>query len=398
MSSPPQGPASDRQFAIRLALFYGALFLVAGTKLPYLPVWLQSRGLTAAEIALVTSAPLFLRIVATPTIAVGADLYGNRRRVIIGLAWVALAAFLCLVASAGFWPILLVTLVLALATTSIMPLTETVAMAGVRRAGLDYGRMRLWGSLTFILASFVAGFAIDLWGASSIGLLLVIGAAATVAVAHALPWDTVSGAAPPVRRITLADAASIATNRSFLLFLVAAGAVQAAHAVFYTFGVIEWRAQGLNSGWAGVLWAIGVVTEIGLFAFSRSVITRFGARLLLLVAAVAAVARWAAMAFDPPLALLIPLQALHGLTFGAAHLGAVHYISETVPAEQAGTAQALYASVTAGIAMGLATLAAGPLYEMYRGRAYLAMAALALVGLAASALLWRCGAGRHPDP
>ena len=95
------------------------------------------------------------------------------------------------------------------------------------------------------------------------------------------------------------------------------------------------------------------------------------------------------MGFDPPLALLVPLQILHGVTFGATHLGAIHFMGRTVPEGQAGTAQALYASVTGGIAMGGAMLLAGPLYAAYAGRAYWAMAVVAAVGLGASLVLLR---------
>ena len=67
----------------RIALFFTALFLVAGTKLPYLPVWLDWRGLSKAEIAAITAAPLFLRIIAGPLIALVADWWGDRRAAII---------------------------------------------------------------------------------------------------------------------------------------------------------------------------------------------------------------------------------------------------------------------------------------------------------------------------
>ena len=67
-------------FAVRLALFYGALFLVAGTKLPYFPVWLYGRGLTTSEIAIIVAAPLFVRIVCTPAIGFAADAHGDRDR------------------------------------------------------------------------------------------------------------------------------------------------------------------------------------------------------------------------------------------------------------------------------------------------------------------------------
>jgi PPP family 3-phenylpropionic acid transporter len=85
---------------------------------------------------------------------------------------------------------------------------------------------------------------------------------------------------------------------------------------------------------------------------------------------------------------------LHGLTFGATHLGAVHYVAASVPQHLAGTAQALYAAVMSGIAMGAATLLAGRLYASIGGQAYLAMAALALIGLAAALILLRTSAGK----
>ena len=94
-------------------------------------------------------------------------------------------------------------------------------------------------------------------------------------------------------------------------------------------------------------------------------------------------------AFDPPLAGLLAVQVLHGLTFGATHLGAVHYISRTFPEGRQGTVQALHSSVTAGIAMAGATALAGVLYAGYGAASYLAMAAFALVGQIACVLLAR---------
>ena len=95
------------------------------------------------------------------------------------------------------------------------------------------------------------------------------------------------------------------------------------------------------------------------------------------------------MAFELPLAALAPLQVLHAATYGASHLGAIHFIARAVPTEAAGTAQALYATVAAGVMMGAATMASGSLYAVFGGRAYLAMAALGAVGLAASVVVIR---------
>jgi PPP family 3-phenylpropionic acid transporter len=191
-------------------------------------------------------------------------------------------------------------------------------------------------------------------------------------------------------RINLADVLGLARSRVFVVFLVAAGAVQGAHATIYTFGTLHWAAQGHSGGWSGTLWAIGVAVEIGLMAFSGAVVRRIGAVELIVLGAAASVVRWLAMGFDPPLPALVALQALHGLTFGATHIGAFYFLSQAVAERQAGTAQALYASFTAGIAMGGAMLLSGQLYAAYGGRTYWAMAAIAAVGLAASVALRRC--------
>lgn len=390
-TAPPTLPGEARTFAARLSLYYAAVFSIYGTQLPFLPVWLDARGLGATEIGLIGAAPLFVRIVATPAVAYIADRSGDHRRVIVVLGWAGLAALLALTGARAFWPILLLVLVTTLATSTVMPLTETLAMSGVRRWRLDYGRMRLWGSVSFIVASLAGGLAVERWGAEAAVWLIAVGAALTALAAHRLPrpTGTMDGTepSPARRRITTADVAALATSPRFLLFLLAVGSVQAAHAVFYTFGVLHWRAQGLSGTWTGGLWAIGVVAEIGLFARSAVLVERLGAVGLIAAGAAASAIRWAAMSLDPSLAWLMPLQMLHAITFAATHIGAVHFISEEIAPERAGTAQALYASVTAGIAMGGATLLAGSLYASQGGRAYLAMALLGGIGLVAALVL-----------
>lgn len=379
-----------RGYALRLALFFSALFVVAGTKLPYLPVWLDWRGLDKAEIAIVTAAPLFLRIAGGPLIAMAADWWGDRKQATVLLSVLALMGSAALGLAYGFWSILVVTLLGALATMGLMPLAEALAMSGVRRRGLDYGRMRLWGSISFVAIGFVAGGAIAAHGSGAVLVLLIGGSLITVVAALLLPADPDAGAFATRGGREMGRAfLRLSIGPVYLVFLLAAGTVQASHAVFYTFGVIEWQRQGLSTSWAALLWAVGVAAEIVLFAFSRAVVTRVGAVALIASGALAGILRWTAMAFDPPLAVLMVLQTLHGLTFGAAHLGALHFISAHVPPSDAATAQAVYASITAGIGLGLATLAAGPLYASAGSGAYLAMTGLCCIGVAAVLVLRR---------
>ena len=379
-------------FAARLSLFYGAVFLLIGFHLPYFPVWLDWRGLSPGEIGVVLSAPLVVRVFATPVISFVADRIGDRRFVIVLLSWGTVFGYFLFTVSHGFWAVLGVATLTAVAWTSIMPVTEAVAMDGVRREGHDYGRMRLWGSLTFIAASFGGGLALQLWGAPSALWLMIASAVCILATAYVLPRPQGKGRlrdATELPQLQIRKALAVARAPLFLLFLIVTGLVQSTHAVYYAFGTINWQAQGISATVIGALWTTGVVAEILLFMVSGRAVRTFSAVNLIALAAAASILRWTITAFSPPLWLLFIVQVLHGLTFGAAHLGAVHFITDATPAEAAGTAQGVYASFAIGIAMGTALLASGPLYAALGPQAYLVMALVGVIALAAALLLAR---------
>jgi MFS transporter, PPP family, 3-phenylpropionic acid transporter len=375
-------------FAVRVSFFYAALFVFYGVHTPFLPVWLDWRGLTAGEISLVIAAPLFLRAFASPLIAATADLRSCHRRYLVGLAWLSFGFAVALAFAGGFATVLTLATLLMLANSSIMPLIETIAVNGVRVLGLDYGRMRLWGSVSFVAANFAGGFAVSAWGGGSGIWLIAFGCLVTLGAGYLLPRDDrferpVAAQAAAWRMMVLRE---LLTDRRFVLFLVAAGLVMSAHATFFTFGVLLWSRQGLGADWAGSLWAAGVIAEVAVFSVSRHAVLRLGATGLIIAGAAASIVRWGAMGFGPGLWLLVPLQALHGATYGATHIGAIHFIHDTVPRERQATAQALYATIAAGVGLGAATLIAGWSYQVAGAYSYFAMALISAIALTAG---WR---------
>jgi MFS transporter, PPP family, 3-phenylpropionic acid transporter len=303
----------------------------------------------------------------------------------------------------GFWPLFLLAVPFAITVTSIMPLTETLAVSHVRAGGLDYGRVRLWGSLTFVIMGLVGGLLVQHIGGQVGVWLLVFGAVLTIYAAHQLPEVSPFSAAGLAAHSPLsrADVATLVSNPLFLIFLLSVGCTQASHATFYTFGALHWQSLGISSTIIGILWAIAVLAEVALFAVSKTVAQRFGPVEMLIAGAAAALIRWLVMMFDPPLALLVPLQMLHALTYGATHLAAIHFIARAVPDGLAGTAQALYASVAAGVIMGIAVLVSGPLFSVLGSGAYLFAGLLSAIALASGLRLakdWDGGRIGAPAP
>lgn len=387
-----------RAFALPVALFYGALFVVYGTYVPFMPVWLDWKGLTASEISVVIAAPLFVRVLVTPTIAMMADRHGDHRRPLIWLAWAALAFVLVLTLMHSFLAILLFAVLLMVSNSTILPLIDTIAVQGTRTRGLDYGRLRLWGSLSFVAASFAGGIAITEFGGGAGIWLIAIGCALTLVAAYFVPGAKHEQALPvavnpqPIWKIT--EPRELLACREFQFFLVAAGLTQAAHAAFFTFGTLIWQKQGLSAAWCGTLWAIGVFAEVLLFTFSGRVAAKFGAARLIAIGGAASILRWLVLAAEPSLAILIPFQLLHGVTYGASHIGAMHFIHDAIPRDRAASAQALYATVSSGVAMGIATLIAGYVYAWAGALSYLVMVAIAVVSLAAAVRLIHIWDGR----
>lgn len=378
-------------FALRLALFYAAIFFLVGSYLPFFPVWLAWRGLDPVEISIVVSAPLIVRVACTPAISFLTDRVGDRRSMLVLLTWGSLAAFLMLTLASTFWQILAVVLLHAVFWTTVMPLTEATAMTGVRERGLDYGRMRLWGSLTFILASVLAGWAVAKSGPQAALVVLLTACVLLAAASLILPRSErePGRTSAALNAIKLRDALALVRSPVFLVFLFATSATQGAHALYYAFGTLHWQSLGIGSEVIGLLWSIGVVFEIALFAVSRAVVAILGPTRLILIAAIASALRWSVTALDPPLGVLFAVQSLHALTFGAAHLGAVHFISEAVPEPLSATAQGLYAAIAAGLAMGGLLLASGPLYAAFGAHAFFVMGGFGVAATVAALVLAR---------
>jgi PPP family 3-phenylpropionic acid transporter len=378
-------------FATRISLYFGCVFIVFGVMQPWLNAWYVHRGLTLAEVALISTIAPLVRMIATPAVSILADRARAHRAIMIVSSWGYVAALLLMSQVSGFSALLAAQIAVVIAGAALVPLADAQAIGGVRARGLDYGRMRLWGSITFIAASVVSGLLVE-WFTVGISVwLMVAGAFATALAAHALPRPDRATSRPPMR---FADTATLVRSPAFLMFLITAGALQGAHAVLYIYATLHWQALGISNAWAGLLWGVGVVAEILLFAKAAVWFAGWSPMTIMALGGVASVVRWTAMAFDPPLAVLLPLQVMHAFTFGASHLGAMLFLGRAVPEAQSGTGQGLYAVMVAGLAGAACAWLAGWAFQAHGGRAYLTMAAVAAISLVSLALLARRWDGR----
>jgi len=375
---------------MRLSAFYAAIFLVTGIQLPFWPVWLSSRGFTASEIGILLAAGIWMKVLATPAIGAIADRTAGRRVLMGALAATALAAYTGLLSATGFWLLVLLNLIALTAQSVLMPLGDTVTLAAARSNGFDYGRIRLWGSVSFVVASVASGAVLAPSSGERV-LPLVLGASALVLLACLC--------IPSVRPIEavgrIAGIRTVAGDTRFWIFVVAASALQASHQVYYGFGTLYWRSLDFSETTIGWLWAEGVLAEIFLFWQGRRLLARLGPVGLMVLGGICGILRWSLAGALTWLPLIAALQLLHAFTFGASHLGAMHFLSRAVPLSAAASAQSLYAAVSSGLGSGLVMVVAGALYSAHGGGAYSFMAVLSAAGLAGAMALCRPAADRR---
>ena len=376
--------------AARFSFYYAAIFLAVGIHLPFWPAWLKFRGLDAAEISLILSVGVWIRAFANPFIAHFADRSGAHKKIIMISAGGGVITYALFGIADGFWMLFVVNVAASAMFMALIPLGENLASRASVEHGFDYGRVRLWGSITFILAAYAGGWVVEETGDAAILWMIVAAMIAAFIAGFGLPERPTRDPAtvPDVRF----PAFALLRQKRFLVFIAAVSLLQSSHAVLYVFGTIHWRDAGIADDVIGALWAEGVIAEIILFAFSGAVVARVSPIRLMWIAAAAGVVRWAILANTTDVTTLFATQWLHGLTFGAAHLAAMHHMLRTVPEHMSASAQSLYSGFAIGLVMGLMMLVTGWLYAGYGSGAFYAMILLSAAGGAVA--LWLAGLTR----
>jgi MFS transporter, PPP family, 3-phenylpropionic acid transporter len=371
---------SARGVQLRLTACYIAVFLAPGVGLPFWPTWLASRHLSDLQIGLLLAVGPWVKLVGNPLFTQAADRLGNTRLILIAAIVASLGFHVTYITTEGFWPILAVAVFATMCITNMVPLTDGMALQLCNARGLQYGRIRLWGSLAFMAASLGAGYVLE--GRSADLVLYLMLAALVVALIAALALPRPAG--PPPHR-PAGGWLALMSDRRLMLFLAAASLVQSSHAMLYSFSTLYWLGVGYTESEVGLIWMITVMSEIALFAVGGSILGRTGVAGLLVIGAAAGILRWTLAAFFVAWPVLIVVGLLHALSFAATHLAAMSYLGRHVAPGLAASAQGLYGVMAAGPLLGLSMLASGWLFQAIGGLGFLAMAAMCagsvLIGL-----------------
>ncbi|MHB9119458.1 MAG: MFS transporter [Burkholderiales bacterium] len=363
----------------RLSGFYFFYFAFVGAMSPYWGLYLKSLEFNAFQIGVLMSLLQVMRIFGPNAWGWLADHLG-RRVLIVQIAVVAsLASYVGVFFGNGFLWLFAVMSLMSFFWSASLPLVEATTLSHLGDSTWRYGRIRLWGSVGFIVAVVGLGYLLDSF---PIRLLLfaVLGVLAGMALfARRIPEAVVvshDSDLHPVWHILRRPEVLAFFGGSFLMAL--------AHGPYYIFYSIYLVDHGYTKSAVGLLWALGVVSEIGVFVWMPRLLRRVSLRKVLLASLALAVVRFLAIGWGVGwLALVVAAQVLHAATFGAYHSAAMEVVHRLFRGKHQAKGQGLYNSVSFGAGGTLGGLFSGYAWETAGPEwTFTVSAACALAGLA----------------
>jgi PPP family 3-phenylpropionic acid transporter len=342
----------------RLSGFYLFYFASLGALLPFWGLYLQDRGFSPAQIGELMAVLMGTKVIAPNVWGWIADHTGRRMSIVRLASLLSVVCFAGVFLADGFWPLALVMMLFSFFWNASLPQFEAVTLSYLGKRIREYSRIRLWGSVGFILTVAGLGQFVDRLG---IGLVPQVVLALYLGILLNSLVVPERGASLPQHQQE--SILAVLKRPEILAFLVVCFLMQASHSAYYAFYSIFMERHGYTSSMIGQLWALGVIAEVLIFLIMHRLLERWGARLVLLCSLAIAALRWLLVGAAPDnLVLVLFAQTLHAATFGTFHAAAIHLVHHFFVGRHQGRGQALYSSVSFGAGGAVGSLSSGYLW------------------------------------
>jgi len=339
----------------RLSGFYFFYFAFVGAMSPYWGLYLKSLDFSAFQIGVLMSLLQVMRIFAPNLWGWMADHLGRRVLIVQVAAATSFLSYFGVFFGTSFAWLFAVMALLSFFWSASLPLVEATTLSHLGEHTGKYGRIRLWGSVGFIVAVVGLGYLLDVLPIRSLLWAILGFMAGIVLFSRYIPEAQVE----PHHTDHL-PVWSVVRRPEVLAFIGGGFLMAAAHGPYYTFYSIYLVDHGYSKGTVGWLWAVGVICEIGVFLWMPRLFKALSLRRVLLASFFLAVVRFLTIGWGVEwFALVLAAQVLHAATFGAYHAAAVAVVHRMFRGRHQSKGQAIYNSISFG--------AGGTLGGLYSG-------------------------------
>ena len=343
----------------RLSSFYFFYFAALGTLVPYWGLFLQSHSFSPAEIGELMALLMVTKFIAPNIWGWIADHTGRRMPIIRSASLLATLIFCSVFWAEGFWQFALAMTLFSFFWNASLPQFEAVTFSYLGEQVHHYSRIRLWGSVGFIITVAGVGLLLDYYPISYLPIVILL-----LYLAIWLSSMLVPEYEGDVQQKEQGSILEVLKQWPVQALLIVCFLMQASHGVYYSFYSIYLEENGYSSTLIGQLWALGVVAEVAVFIVMHRLLQRYSARQVLMVSLLLASLRWLLIGLYPQqLSLLWFAQLLHAATFGTFHAAAIHLIHRYFTGQHQGRGQAFYASISFGAGGAIGSLVSGYLWS-----------------------------------
>ncbi|MFF2755136.1 MFS transporter [Psychrobacillus sp. NPDC058041] len=342
-------------------LFFGLLALF----IPFLPVYLGERGLSASEIGLIIGTGGVVTLIAQPLWGFITDKTKTIRKVMLLLVFLTAVFGYFLFNVDNFVFLVIFALLVYFFLMPLDPLTESLNFTVSEMERVSYGSIRTYGALGFAVLSLIVGFAMDHFGMSSVSILFVILGLISFGIVWRMP-DVQASSKP----VTMAGLKQVLRNKEMLLFLALVFISSIPARMNDTFLGIHIRALGGDTSLVGIAFFLSATSEIIIFALSFWWLRKGKELEIITVATFFYFIRFVASAFvTSPIALTF-VQLLQMITFPIFYTAAIQYLYQIMPKEWRATGQTVLALLFFGLSSIIASYAGGYIYKELGGHSF----------------------------
>jgi PPP family 3-phenylpropionic acid transporter len=372
--------------SLNFALFFFAYYGYVGIFSPYASLFFEERGLSAAQIGVLMSLLQVMRIFGPNVWGWVADHRSQRVAVLRVTSLAAVISFCGMFFGQTFAYFFAVMVIVNLFTSAQGPLSEALMLSAMRGDLTHYGRLRLWGSVGFIVSVMAAGQLLDWYGVELMPWLALI-MLAMVSVVTLRMCEEV----PIVHRSDSPSVMSVLRKREVWSFFTSTFLMVAAHSSLYVYYSLYLSQIGYSKTVIGLMWSLGVIAEIIFFFYQEPLFKRFGIKNLMFISLAIGVIRFLMIAFGAQsLVLLLIAQVLHAATFGVHHSSSVATLQRWFSGPLQARGQALFISISYGLGGTLGGLLLSACWDTFGAQlVYVIAALMSGFGLVAAVLSYR---------
>ena len=273
----------------RLSRFYFFYYFFVGLFTPYWGLYLQDLKFDAVEIGILLSLFHFSRIIAPNFWGWLADHTGQRAKWIRLSSFLGVLGFFSVFWADSFYLMFFTMMAMSIFTSSTLPLAESLTLShlSASKENNTYSRIRLWGSVGFIVAAFFLGYLIDLLSIKTLVWALLLAQLTIFILTFYIP-EKKEQVIYPVKRSIL----KVIKNREVIAMLLGSGLMVSSHGLLYNFYSIFLTDNSYSSFTIGALWSIGVISEIFIFLLMPKILTKINLKKILLISLALAILRF----------------------------------------------------------------------------------------------------------